>query len=316
MVTLEWEHIWARYERRWRLRDVCLRAQAGEAVGLVGPAGSGKSTMLRVAAGLVRTESGHLWVNGGIPRRHASGVLPPDDRPHPHLTVARNIERRAARSGLHGRDLERRLRLTLRAWDLEPFRDVRARTLPSSILHRLCLAGQWACPGSAWLLDNPAALLDPDWRDALPRLLAEWRQREGGATVMAANTPDEASGVDAVAVMVAGRIAAMGEPARICRAAGTEQIVVRTVDDEAAAVALRSNLRLEAEKRPEGLLLRVRRADEALGGIVSAVGAGLETVWVRRPTLRDAVTHYAALPPPPDLPTQPPIERQDGLKRR
>jgi ABC-2 type transport system ATP-binding protein len=280
--------------------------EEGQTLYLVGPAGAGKTTMLRAGAGVLRAESGRVWANGHALRRFSDTILHTDDPLSEPLTVERNIQRRLRRAEAPLRTLERRLQATLRAWGLEPWREARVRTLPDSIRQRVFLAAQWGCPGSVWLLDNPTAPLEPAWRAAFPGLLSTWKEREGGAAVIATNLVEEAMAGDRVAILNAGRVAALDTPARLCRASAPEEIVVRTVDDRAAAASLAGEMRLRAERRPDGLLLRVRRADDTLPGVLRTLGTQVETVWVRRPTMEDAIAFHTSLPVPPDLPTQPP----------
>lgn len=306
MHSLEWQHIWARYDRGWALRDVTLGVEPRQSVCLIGPAGGGKTALLRVAEGALRPECGAVWVNGRSLRRESGHVLGSAERLAPGLTLERQMERRLRQAGARGRSLDRRLRTAIHAWDLEPWRAVRIGALSSSAFQRVRLATQWACPGAAWLLDDPACHLEPEWREAWPALARAWREREGGVVVFATSTPDEGATTDRVVILHQGRVVASGPPAALCRVSGAEEIVVRTLDDRAAAAALSARLRLVAERRPDGLLLRVRHADATLPGILQTLGHTLETVWVRRPTLQDAVAYHTALPAPPDLPTQPP----------
>jgi ABC-2 type transport system ATP-binding protein len=309
MNCLEWDHVWARHERRWALRDACARVEAGQVLYLVGPAGSGKSTMLRTGAGADRLEAGRVWVNGHALSRFGDSVLGSDERLVDALTVERNISRRLRRAGVAIRAMDRRLQAALRAWDLDAWRDARVRTLSDSLRQRAALAAQWACPGPVWLLDNPTTLLEPDWRAAWPALLAAWREREKGAVAIATNLVEEALAGDQVAILNEGRVVALDAPARLCRVSGPEEIVVRTIDDRAAAASLAGDMRLLAERRPDGLVLRVRRADDTLPGVLRTLGSQLETVWVRRPTMADAIAFHINMPLPPDLPTQPPGKR-------
>jgi ABC-type multidrug transport system ATPase subunit len=310
MLCLEWQNVWARYDRRydrrWALRDVSLGVEALQTLCLVGPAGGGKTALLRVAEGSLRAEAGAAWVNG-LPARRARGRLLRSDEPLvPALTVERQMEHRLHRAGVRGRHLDRRLRTALRTWEIEAWREARIGALSTSAHQRVRLAVQWACPGAAWLLDNPTSLLECTWREQLPALLSAWREREDGAVVVATNIPDEAATADRIAILHQGRVVACGPPAQLCRVSGAEEIVVRTVDNRAAAAALSAQLRLEAERRPDGLLLRVRHADDTLPGVLQTLGRALETLWVRRPTLQDAIAYHTALPIPSDLPTQPP----------
>lgn len=306
MYALEWQHIWARYDRAWALSDATLGVRPLQCLALIGPSGGGKSSLLLVAEGALRAAHGSVWLDGRPVGRRASRILGATDRLSPGLTVERQMQSRLYRCGARGRDLDRRLRTALHAWDLEAWRTTRIRALPASTLQRARLAVPWACPGGAWLLDDPSRGLEPEWRAAWPALARAWREREGGVVVVALSDPDEGATADHVAIVHQGRVVAHGPPERLCRVSCAEEIVVRTLDDRAAAAALSSGLRLEAERRSDGLVLRVRHADSALPGVINTLGRALETVWIRRPTLQDAVAHHIAIPPPRDLPTQPP----------
>lgn len=308
MNGLEWENVWARYQRPWTLRGVSAAVGSGRTLYLVGASGAGKSVMLGVASGALRVESGRVWANGHALHRFSSTILRPNEVLTDSLSVERNLQRRLRQAGVAPRMCERRLQATLRAWDLAPWRDTRVRMLPESLRARARLAAQWCCPGSVWLLDNPTTLLEPAWRNAFPTLLASWKERESGAVVIATNLVEDAMAGDQVAILDHGRVVALDTPTRLCRAAAPEEIVVRTVDDRAAERTLAGTMRLHAERRPNGLVLRVRHAEEALPGVLKTLGAQVETVWVRRPTMEDAIAFHTALPLPPDLPTQPPVK--------
>lgn len=306
MHRLEWEHLWARYERRWVLRDIHLGVEAGRLLYLVGPAGGGKSTMIRVGSGAILPEAGRVWLDGQPVRRARAGILDPDEKILGPLSLGRSMERRLARAGVRGRATERRIRAALRAFDLESLRDTRYRALSGSLRQRALLAIQWACPARVWFLDNPTALLEPAWREAWPILERTWREREGGAVIIASQHVEEAMQADQAAIVHDGRIAAFGPPARLCRVSGAEEIIVRTVDNAAAARALSFGMRLEAEQCRDGLRLRVRKADDSLPGVLQTLAGQVETVWIRKPTMQDAIAYHTSLPAPPELPTQPP----------
>jgi ABC-2 type transport system ATP-binding protein len=57
----------------WALRDVSLRADAGEALALVGRNGSGKTTLLRLVSGIIKPTSGRIAVDGRVAQRGALG---------------------------------------------------------------------------------------------------------------------------------------------------------------------------------------------------------------------------------------------------
>lgn len=304
MNCLEWDHVWARYARPWALKDLFLGVEPGCLLAVMGLAGAGKSTLLRVACGSVAAESGRVWVDGRSVNRARSSVLGSGENMAGSATVERFIERRVHKAASSGRGVDRRVKSALRAWDIEGFRGARIRTLPESVRARVALAAQWASPGVAWLLDDPEARLEPEWRTALPGLLKAWIEAERGAIVMATHDHELAASAGRAAILSAGRLAVVGAPSVLCSACAREEVLVRTLDNDAAA-DLRSTLHIEAEHVGDGLRMRLRRAEEALPGILQTLGPRIETVWIRKPTLRDAVRHYSSLPVAADAPNRP-----------
>ncbi|HEY3413789.1 MAG TPA: ATP-binding cassette domain-containing protein [Armatimonadota bacterium] len=306
MNCLEWDHVWARYGRPWALKDLSLAAEPGCLLAVMGLAGAGKSTLLRVASGGLGAESGRVWVDGRSANRGRARVLGSEETVPGAATVERFIERRIHKAAPTGRGADRRVKKALRAWDLDGVRGARIRTLPDSVRARVSLAAQWAAPAAAWLLDDPGARLDPEWRSALPALLKAWLEAEQGAIVLATHDAETAASADRVAILSAGRVAVVGAPPVLCSACAREEVLVRTLDNDAAAADLRSTLHIEAEHVADGLRMRLRRADAALPGILETLGPRIETVWIRKPTLRDAVRHFSSLPAAADAPVRPP----------
>ncbi len=307
---LEWEHVWVRRARRWILQDICLSVPAGRCVCLVGPAGGGKTTLLHTACGIREPQHGRIWLNGRPMRGPASGIVR-TELPLPGSSAVESIlRRRLKRAGLSSKAADERVQLTANAWDLQDLLPSRFHTLSQCQQQRARLAIAWASPGTLMVCDNPTALLEPQWRDLWPHLLKQWRDREHGAALIAANDPEEAMTADVAVILHEGRVAAAGPPARLCRKAASEEIIVRTIDDSAAAGELSSHLRLEAERRHDGLHLRMRHADNVLPGVLHALGASVETVWVRKPTMHDAVAHFTSQPQPKVEPPRPGVGYQ------
>ena len=75
-ATLEAEGLGKKYGQRWALQDCSFALEHGRVTALVGRNGAGKSTMLEMAAGLVRPTAGRVSVCGHDPSREAGKVLP------------------------------------------------------------------------------------------------------------------------------------------------------------------------------------------------------------------------------------------------
>lgn len=160
----------------------------GTALVLTGSNGSGKTSLLRVMAGLTRPAAGQLaWDDGPVsddPERHHNrlhyvGHL---DALKPVLSVRENLETWAR---LHG-GTDKKIALALKKLRLEGFENIPGRYLSAGQRRRLSLARLAASDAPLWLLDEPTIALDAASVDAVRALIAEHRA-EGGMAVIATN---------------------------------------------------------------------------------------------------------------------------------
>ncbi len=156
----------------WCLRDVSLTVERGEVVGLAGPTGSGKSSLLRIASTLLSPTAGIVSLDDldrsahPAQRRHVGYVSPSHGCPD-GLTVRAYLRATAA---LHDRtddDLDAALELT----DLVERADVRGRALSLGERRRLELSRALLHDPSLLLLDDPALGLDQAAREDLADFL-------------------------------------------------------------------------------------------------------------------------------------------------
>lgn len=212
------------------LRSVDLTVRDGELLAVLAPSGGGKSTLLRVVAGLEEPDDGLLRIAG----RDVLGVAPRDRhvilvrQPEAVLSVLRAIERvtmpaelrRLKSSPEPARPAWWRVLLGLAPPPLEqperrsgqPIR--RAPTLP--------LGELMTHPPAVLLLDDPTARLDPARAATLLREVASTQRATGVTTVIAGNDHDRLLAiVDRVAVMHGGRVEQVDTPAALLRRPAT-----------------------------------------------------------------------------------------------
>jgi ABC-2 type transport system ATP-binding protein len=197
-----------------------LRVSAGEIYGLVGPDGAGKTTTLRVAAGLMLPDGGTVAVAGHDPfdargaHRELLGYMPQQYSLYGDLSVAENIAFFGEMYGMP-RPLfrERRDRL-LAMTRLSEFRGRRAEALSGGMYKKLALVCALLHRPRVLLLDEPTTGVDPVSRRELWDLLGEF-VAEGMAIVLATPYMDEAARCHRAGMLHRGALLLEGTPSEL-----------------------------------------------------------------------------------------------------
>ncbi len=164
-------------------RAVSFTLKSGEALLVTGRNGAGKSSLLRMIAGLVRIASGALLLEGGEAeaaigeQAHYLGHL---DALKPALTVAENLQFWAEFLGPFFGDIAP----ALRAVDLAPLANLPAAYLSAGQRRRLSIARLIAVPRAIWLLDEPTSALDVASQTRLAKMMR--RHLTSGGMIVAA----------------------------------------------------------------------------------------------------------------------------------
>jgi len=141
------------------LQDVNLRVEPGEAVALLGANGSGKSTVLRLIAGIYQPSSGTIVHQGRI-----GAVIELGAGFHPELTGAENIALYAAVLGLSRRELAERYDDIVEFAALQDFLDTPLKYFSSGMEARLAFSVAVCLEPTILLLDEVLAVGDTDFR--------------------------------------------------------------------------------------------------------------------------------------------------------
>ncbi|HEY1795004.1 MAG TPA: heme ABC exporter ATP-binding protein CcmA [Stellaceae bacterium] len=183
------EDLACRRGERLVFRGLSLRLAAGAALVVTGANGSGKSSLLRLLATLLRPETGRLlWGGSAIaadpaPYRAVIHYLGHLDAIKPALTPRETLEfwagQRVGRAAVGD---------ALTALGLDRVADWPCRWLSAGQRRRLALARLVASPAPVWLLDEPAAALDSDGEGRLVTLISAHRAA-GGRVVAATHQP-------------------------------------------------------------------------------------------------------------------------------
>jgi thiamine transport system ATP-binding protein len=199
--------------------QVSLDVRPGEVVALLGPSGSGKSSLLRAVAGLEPLAGGTVAWDGeglaGVPvHRRGFAVMFQDGQLFPHLSVAGNVG-----YALHRRPRSEREQRVTSLLDLVGLTGYGGRpitALSGGEAQRVALARSLAAQPRLLLLDEPLSALDRGLRERLVGVLDETLQATGVPALYVTHDQDEAFALaDRVAVLAAGRLLQLADPATL-----------------------------------------------------------------------------------------------------
>jgi len=213
------------YGRLRGLDDVSFAIERGSILCLLGASGSGKSSVLRLIAGLERPTSGRIMINGEAvagddifvePERRRIGLVFQDFALFPHLTVRRNVA-----FGIRGRsqaDVLSTVDALLTDVGMSERADSYPHMLSGGERQRVALARALAPNPQILLMDEPFSSLDSRLRDQVRQQTLDLLRRSGTTTILVTHDPDEALRVaDRIGVLSHGRLAQFGTPTEIYR---------------------------------------------------------------------------------------------------
>ncbi|MEU8073177.1 MULTISPECIES: ATP-binding cassette domain-containing protein [unclassified Micromonospora] len=167
---MRFDGVWLRYHRRgpWVLRQVDVAIGPGEAAVVLGRNGAGKSTILQLAAGVLRPGRGRVAdrpaVVGWVPERF------PADQP---FTVGAYLSGMGRVAGLSGAAVDRAVRHWVERLGLTRFHDVRLPRLSKGTAQKVGLAQALLRPPGLLVLDEPWEGLDATARESVPEIIGE-----------------------------------------------------------------------------------------------------------------------------------------------
>ncbi|MGE4369841.1 MAG: ribosome-associated ATPase/putative transporter RbbA [Burkholderiaceae bacterium] len=217
------ENVSLRYGRRMALREVSCCIPAGGVVGLIGPDGVGKSSLLSLLAGVRRLQQGRVLVLGGdmadgAHRRrvcHGIAYMPQGlgKNLYPTLSVQENLQFFARLFGHSSREARQRIHRLTTQTGLAPFLGRPAGKLSGGMKQKLGLCCALIHDPRLLILDEPTTGVDPLARRQFWELIAGLRVGQPGMSVIVATAyMEEAEQFDWLFAMDDGRVLAQGTP--------------------------------------------------------------------------------------------------------
>jgi ABC-2 type transport system ATP-binding protein len=277
------------------LRDVSLSVARGEMFGLIGPDGAGKTTMIRIACGLLAADSGRVRTLGLDPVRDhrkltdSVGYLSQRFSLYGDLSVNENVAFFAEIHGV-GDYVSKRDRL-LAMTGLAPFGSRLASRLSGGMKQKLALACTLVHEPEMVVLDEPTTGVDPVSRREFWKLLSEFLA-QGITIVMATPYLDEAERCSRVAFLHEGRLLALDTPGALRATLPGSLFEVIVSDHRGAATLLRqmpgvAGVEMFGERAHVRVEPRAKVSADAVVGRLQAAGLAVESVRPIATSLED-----------------------------
>lgn len=195
-----------------------LHIDPGEMLVLLGPAESGKSTILRLVAGLEDLTSGHIYIGErdctNIPGSERDVVLAFQSYAlYPHMTVAENMDFPLRISRVPEEEIGRRVHKAAAELELTGLLDELPEALTSAQRQRVALARGLVREPRVLLMDEPLASMDPEVRADVHHHIRQLQANLGVTTLYATSNEDEATQMGCrIAVLDQGRVVRILSP--------------------------------------------------------------------------------------------------------
>lgn len=302
MTVVHAADLWRRFGNVEALRGLSFDVGRGELYGLVGPDGAGKTTTIRILAGLVAADRGTVRVLDADPLREGNrvresvGLMPQEYSLYGDLSVGENLRFFGRLFCLPRQTYQERADRLLDITRLAPFIDRRADALSGGMYKKLALSCALLHEPQLLLLDEPTNGVDPVSRRELWQLLYEFVD-EGMTVLVSTPYMDEAARCHRVGLVHHGALLAEGTPNELVRSLAWEAYEVQGGSRDRVDELL-ADLSEVRSTSPAGERLRiviepgtaddVQRAIDSLGARLRPARIDFEDVFLARIADADA----------------------------
>ena len=280
------------------LSDVSFSVGEGEVFGILGPNGSGKTSLMRCLSGLMRQDIGAVRLSGELlgdknrDARAKMGVVFQDPSLDAKLTVQENLELGARLFNVRGNEAKERVADLLKFIELSERADDPCGILSGGLKRRVELARALIGNPSVLLLDEPTTGLDMHAFERTWQRLLALRDSRGMSLLVTTHRADEAAFCDRLAILDRGRIIACDTPQNLLKKVSGDVISIEAERPDALAQQLEEHFELRARVIDDRIEIEVEDAHLLIPRLVEALPTGrLRAVTMRRPSLADAFFH-------------------------
>lgn len=299
--AIEIQSLGREFGQFWAVRGVDLSVNKGEIFGLVGPDGAGKTTVMRMAAGVLLPTEGNIIVNG-------YSVIS-----HPE-TVKKNIGYMSQKFGLYGDltvlenlrfygdlyEIPRKNRDTaedklLGFSNLTPFKNRKAKDLSGGMKQKLGLACSLIHQPAVLLLDEPTNGVDPVSRRDFWKILHEM-VKEGVTVFVSTSYLDEAERCERVGMMQEGRLTMCDNPRNLKKTISGSILEIISDDPGKALEALKKRYGKMSSDIVSGIIrfrMPENSSPEKIEDEMKGMGVAPMSINEARPTLEDVFVSQA-----------------------
>ena len=282
-----------RYDNRPALNGVSFDVRPAELFGLLGPNGSGKTTMFRILSTLMVPVAGQAIILGHDAAKDPSqlrreiGVVFQAQSIDLKLTATENLQHQGHLYGLHGSPLRSRIREILLRVGLADRAGDRAETFSGGMHRRLELAKGLLHGPRVLLLDEPTTGLDPGARRDLWQYLSILRDEEQATVLVTTHLMEEAERCDRLAILNEGKLVALGTPSELKREIGGDVIVLEAKEPDALAMRIRARFNVDVRVVSGQVRIEKDQAHQFVTDVVEAFPGEIDAVSIAKPSLED-----------------------------